>query len=515
MKHSATAVSALALACLASCANSAAQEPPRTAPTPSYAISEPSAPGEIPENVRVSIRRDPNAMFVQLLGELYRYSSTGVVTQADIDLWTQIEAARRRVRVWAALLIFDLDGDGIVTAAEIDAGKRFAQQNEKTGIDTALVKADLDGDGSLSLTELLNHVQQDAETQGATRSRASANLMMFDLNGDGKVDALELHDAIHKIAAEPVPETSQPPSPGSPGRPACILPPPSAAAETIALSVYEGDGLSTVAVSGPDVETTVVRVNVEPGTTPIYLFVTGYASLIWKVEGATSRIERIVVQPGSEKRSAGVSGIDASRVSFVPVNSCGEHVTESESGKAVLAKARLSASLGREMDRFIAYYEPGGVSLPTGAEIEQRSRKRAAGPTFITEQGTFVIQDGKPVAIDIAVANRTERDLANFHPAGLIQIDPKQVVAPTPPAYYDVLPQQAGLLQLIAEGALRYTSDYYYVIEKPIARFPAGLTGAHRVNFILRTGIPMPGGSPGHSSVTSEETGECLVTSCR
>ncbi len=42
-------------------------------------------------------------------------------------------------------------------------------------------------------------------------------------------------------------------------------------------------------------------------------------------------------------------------------------------------------------------------------------------------------------------------------------------------------------------------------------RFPAGLSGGHSVAFILGKGVPMPEGSPGHSRVVSEETGQIIA----
>ena len=55
---------------------------------------------------------------------------------------------------------------------------------------------------------------------------------------------------------------------------------------------------------------------------------------------------------------------------------------------------------------------------------------------------------------------------------------------------YDVLPQEAGLLQLTEAGAIRRDPargywEMSFRVVRPIARFPAGLAGAHSVSFIL------------------------------
>jgi hypothetical protein len=59
------------------------------------------------------------------------------------------------------------------------------------------------------------------------------------------------------------------------------------------------------------------------------------------------------------------------------------------------------------------------------------------------------------------------------------------------------------------QGARTVASEFRIVRKM---RFPAGLSGAHSVRFILARGVPMPDGSPGHSTVISEETGQPVRT---
>ncbi|MBV5324897.1 MAG: hypothetical protein J0626_06315, partial [Rhodospirillaceae bacterium] len=93
---------------------------------------------------------------------------------------------------------------------------------------------------------------------------------------------------------------------------------------------------------------------------------------------------------------------------------------------------------------------------------------------------------------------------------------------------YDVLPQQAGLIQLVAAGTLvvkpvsayisfdiktlaaKRRNGYVYEIAQPIKRFPAGLNGGNAVTFMLARDVPMPSGNPGHSCVLSGVTGKVL-----
>jgi len=48
-----------------------------------------------------------------------------------------------------------------------------------------------------------------------------------------------------------------------------------------------------------------------------------------------------------------------------------------------------------------------------------------------------------------------------------------------------------------------------YVVLKPFT-MPAGLYGAHSVNFFVAKGVPLPAGEPGHSTIYDINSGKCL-----
>jgi hypothetical protein len=89
-------------------------------------------------------------------------------------------------------------------------------------------------------------------------------------------------------------------------------------------------------------------------------------------------------------------------------------------------------------------------------------------------------------------------------PGGLVEIDPKSVVASLPAETYEVMPDQAGLVQLLESGALTQNRAGEYIVQKK-TRFPAELAGAHQVKFLVLRGVPVPDGDPGHSCVTVED----------
>ena len=104
--------------------------------------------------------------------------------------------------------------------------------------------------------------------------------------------------------------------------------------------------------------------------------------------------------------------------------------------------------------------------------------------------------------------------MLRFFPGGVVDIDPKAVVASVPAVSYEVLPSQAGLVQLLSTGALTQNSSGEYIVRRKI-RFPAGLAGAHSVTFLVLKGTPYPDGDPAHSCVIVEETGESKGAACR
>jgi hypothetical protein len=153
----------------------------------------------------------------------------------------------------------------------------------------------------------------------------------------------------------------------------------------------------------------------------------------------------------------------------------------------------VERALGRSPDVFAGEYDVGTLSIP-GATVEDA-----------------IPVPGSAAGFDPAVY----AEALWFRPGGIVDIDPESVAPPGAEAY-EVLPQWFGLAQLTATGALERRGSFFFgsfYIAHPIARFPAGLYGAHAVTFILGAGVPLPAGDPGHSCVISEESGLPIVDS--
>ncbi|WP_162891764.1 EF-hand domain-containing protein [Profundibacter amoris] len=498
--------------------------------SPLQAQTDTAASGEniisLPNSILQQIRRNPEQFVRNTINTLFRVSTNGIVTKETLETYHMSQIARSRSSSLQNAFIYDLDGNMQIDAVEITSLGAVLSTRDNAKLQTLLATADTNQDGTLSLEEIRANASRQANQ---TRLDVLIGaLMAFDVNQDGRVTPGEIGLAIanlDKPGTTPAPQkpsmhndTIEKPLPESS---LCKYPAPTSGAEIVFISGYEGAAVSTVAVSGVDRETSVAVLNIEKGDTPLYIVTTAYDSIIWKIEGDVGRVEQIVA--GYGHYGAGVTGLPKEKVHFLPNAACiSKYFTKPDSGKALIAKANLSQRLGRDIDVLVTNYELTTVSVPSGGIRKTRNP---------TNRGTVIIHDGKRYVITTdgpkllddpasqaggALEKNLLHSLYRFYPAGIMELDAKDVIASSKAENYEVLPQQAGLLQLARQGALKPTSDGYLMVVKPIKRFPPGLNGAHSVKFILGKGIKMPAGDPGHSEVILEENGKCVAGySCR
>lgn len=245
---------------------------------------------------------------------------------------------------------------------------------------------------------------------------------------------------------------------------------------------YEGAALSTVWLGDPQEEVEVVDLRILPGD-PLHLVMTAHSRVIYRFVGDTERVRRLTLL---NHYAAGEVGIPASRVEFF--RRCLEYglFYSSEASPAVAAAA-VRDHFGRPAD-----FSGGAYSL------------------WRVEIGSAV----RPVA---APRVRARLDVENqqlfmFSPGGVTRIDPLKVVSTGPAGPYKVLPQEAGVHQLVASGALvkatkgdaeRWTararargvqfhtgphgvSYGAYRVVRPID-IPSGLCGSHSIALYARS----------------------------
>lgn len=445
-----------------------------------------AAAPQVSDKVRRQIAINPDEFLRARVMDLYRYNESGRVTAADVERVRRSLHAQRRAAILQRYLSMDLDGDGNLSREELDIRTIGQRTDYRVRLEIALL--DKPPGSTLTFGELSALAEAEL-AEPRSREDAGDVLMMFDLNADGAVDAAEIAEAIKPIAVEEKAAQEEQAAQmvalqaqreaQREARTACILPPASEAAHIVLLSGYEGSALSSVAVSGVDKGTSVATLIIEEGTQPLYIFATAYEPMVWKLSGNTARVERFVVQPGRNNALPGgaVAGLPAEKVSFTGRAACGGYTASSDDRQDTQLIRAITAALGRPAETLAQHYTLGQVSLPSGQRAE--TAKRAVGQSQAS-------------------------DLYRFHPEGLIRFELSDLVSNGTLLAYEVLPQEAGLEQLVASGALRRLEQGRYMIEKTFPYFPAGLSGAHSVTFILKDGVQRPAGSAGHSRVMLE-----------
>ncbi len=436
---------------------------------------------------------------------------------ADINRSEQV-AGVRRPPVVASVLKYDWNNDGKVTRDEVARAAAREVRNIGPKAETRIaelvarvMKADRNSDDTVTFAEMLVP-EPDAGPTPASRAADQARaLLALDPDKDGTLTRAEMValaeawfaviDSNHDDFIDGLESTAYQrahPLPAGLGE-RCVLPDAGPNDLIVLFGAYDGTAISSVSVGGPDIVTTTTRVTVEPGIQPVYLVLSAHTAMIWRVEGATERIRRVVLiarrGTSTGEPYAGVTGVPAEKVTFAASGRCQTLPYEVKMPGASALKS-IGAQVGRSPDAYAGNYSAEGVDLPSG--------RIGSDPAAIPP----------PPGFDADIW----RESLRYAPGGVKTIDPDSVVSAVPARPYDVLPQEAGLAQLVGQGDLvALYSDNHFRIARPIPRFPAGLGGAHSVNFLLSSGLPMPAGDPGHSCVYLEDAGETAggSISCR
>lgn len=296
-------------------------------------------------------------------------------------------------------------------------------------------------------------------------------------------------------------------------KPACAMPKASDAAEVVLLGTSQTEALSSVALGLQSEVTGFGTVNVEAGKERLHVVIVSDRPTIWRFTGATGRVERAaVISSGSDlaKKAhnplprAGVVGLPADRVSFPRGADCPNYFFAVPSPGSAHAAAAVKVATGKSPAVIAARYRMTAFDVPSG-KIEATG---IGGQQIQVTQGngTFILESDGARTSMIKRDGNLDHEFHLFNPAGVVSVDAKKVVAAAPVAPYVVLPEEAGLAQLVKAGALTRGRGSEFLIGKKI-RFPAGLSGFHTVKFVLRTGVSKPDGDPGDSAVLWEGTG--------
>jgi Ca2+-binding EF-hand superfamily protein len=464
----------------------------------------------------------------------------GDISTKDRERNRRIYGATLRAGSVTQFLHADFDGDGVVNREELeryqkitvaqvggvgiglDAGGQRQQLSERM-ID-AMKRADRNGDGRIDWQEMVAAGRQ-VQIPGPVGMDAFYQVVMaFDANRDGKVTMDEYIDGLEKRFAEfdtdgdgvlsraefeaywrqtgrPAPRVSEIQESHQDKLIAeCKLPRASKDAKVVVFNAYRIEGVSSAAVGPQDEVTKAARVIIERGSEPLYIILIGWERVIWQFEGQVGRVQQMVLASAAsnvEPRTAavGATGLPKEIVTFSGVSRCGAFWVNMNTKYPEQTKHSLRALIGRSDVTVVDRENVWNLRLPSGAisrptEAELRNTLLVAGP-------------------DLARVADVRSKFIGYNPGGIVRIDPATVISQQPVTSYDVLPEQAGLVQLLLDGTLTRDAKGRFLIHKAM-RFPTGLAGAHSEQFVLLKDVPMPTGSPGHSGVVSEETGQQL-----
>lgn len=243
----------------------------------------------------------------------------------------------------------------------------------------------------------------------------------------------------------------------------------------VVAGVMEGDTLANLQLGDPDAITTVVRVEVETGPSPLAIVLESEDSVIWDFEGAVERVDSAIVIAKGRRHPAAVRGLPEKAIRFPDMEGCPPVILPPWQ-----KKNNVEFYFGRAADRVVSEGKARSLKLPT-AEFTQ------------------------PSGLELTDKSGIERDLFGYYPGGLRKVDAKSVVSSVPALEPETFPVEAGLLQLEMIGAIRRPEPLEkmrsrrvdYVITREIM-LPPGLFGAHSKNFLVFSGVPDPRGSIGH-----------------
>jgi hypothetical protein len=299
-----------------------------------------------------------------------------------------------------------------------------------------------------------------------------------------------------------------------------MLPKASDAAIAMVVGSAGADALSSTTLGSQDIPTEAGNVIIENGDGPLYIVIVATRPVIWRITGAVSRIERLILSSfhpyapqipaevlvsiaGKTVSIAGETGVAAGKVTFMSNPEClgvildGINAVEKASS-AVLQYTGKTPSI-ITVPRSSAIFLPSGRVNP----LDNREAIRKL------REKTPNLSSRDPASVTAHIKAYISYYLVAAYPAGVVDIDPSVVVSNRPAERYEVLPRQAGLLQLMEAGSLLATERGDFEIRRKL-RLPVE-SGA---NFLLLRGVPKPDGDLKRYCLMDEETGEQLGPRC-
>lgn len=445
-------------------------------------------------------------------------------------------------RVKRLLSEYDADKDGVISSKEVGAlpeNDKYGRWNRDKTTDAAkLLALDPDKDGVLTSAEI------EALARKAWRT--------VDKNGDGAIDEDERKTVTNVMFNVELRKSG------------CVATPATAKEKLVLVSVDAGGGIPDISVAGQLTATGTVRLDIEKGTTPVYLVAVASKPVIWQVTGDTARVSRMIVSGPLERpvrieydheyrreaeqdrpMQAGVTGLEKEKVRFL----------KGAEGRACTGYMRAAAMtyLGsnprvRKALRNSRREMPGLEAITGRNEDFTASAFEPSGFLIDADKGEFTVVNKAPEGVPEGLDAETWERALKFMPGGLVSFKGQEIVSDAEAEFYKILPGWAGVAQLVKQGALKpetpenpatrvivtgnnmhrmvvrnmasaavvndsdarivVIDESRYRLLREIDNFPPGLDGAYGVHFVVPKDIKMPEGKAGSSCVYSEEKGE-------
>jgi hypothetical protein len=307
--------------------------------------------------------------------------------------WADVRATMLQI-IHSVPLAFDANGDGVVSKDEF-----------LTAVKDEFDRIDTDGDETISEVEA-QRFKTELKAARTAKDRA---------------------DKDRRIQAEHAAKVK-----------ACDFPPVPPGAKVILVSAHGGSALSSVSLGGNDEEVTVANIRVEPGPEPLFVVLSSFRAMVWQFSGSAKRIAGVAATSAVGSTGlprVGITGLPMEKVAISAAIGCLPYATDKAESQQKLSKAAEDI-LGAQVDALTAIEHAANFAIPSGVHEKVAFGNQVQLPTT---------GPGVPLW----------REMLHFYPGGLIRIDPDEVVSRVPAKRYEVLPQQAGLAQLLEEGALK------------------------------------------------------------
>jgi hypothetical protein len=266
----------------------------------------------------------------------------------------------------------------------------------------------------------------------------------------------------------------------------CEFPLASKDEELVAITSYEAGTLSDAALGSRNLSTETSELRIEAGEKPLYIVVSSYEPIIWRVTGHVERVAHFFA--ASSAQNVGVAGLPRAAVTLRPNAKCLGWVSYAQRGDVRRKAETLARLVGTSTARVLVAYQLNGAALPADAVEADKWVPLKERPDLLgLGMSDYGLQGVDPEAFEA---------FARFNPGGVVHVDPKAVVASGTVEAYDVLPEWAGLLQLMKQGAVK-RGYLEFTVTKPIPRFPANFDA----QFVLQGDIPVPDGAYGSEHI--------------